>query len=240
MRHGPQPTCGARHRISAPSVDGWCKILPRGPSQGRDVAFPSRRFPPELHGKCLNCLSSSHRVVTCRLPHRCVHCKGFCHRARDCKLLQAYLGSPSRVATTHALRVTRRARLYLCRMRLGIVGVSVDIRYAETLATIEGGCSNGVPLRARPVVALAIVGSRTRHTQNLEGPDADGGCSLVCNSSMCNYTTSTMVAYPAQLATDMGHYGSARPLATYASGLGSLKTTKEPIDIVTCPVHLGS
>jgi hypothetical protein len=45
----------------------------------------ARRIPSKLHGRCVNCLSYSHRVSTCQLPQRCLHCHDFRHLARDCK-----------------------------------------------------------------------------------------------------------------------------------------------------------
>jgi hypothetical protein len=81
----PTTPLRSRRRRWAQGPFTWIVRRPR-------EALPPRlvpRFPPELHGKCLNCLSSSHRVVTCRLPQRCLRCKGFHHRARDCKRLRA-------------------------------------------------------------------------------------------------------------------------------------------------------
>ncbi|CAN6341520.1 unnamed protein product [Urochloa humidicola] len=53
--------------------------LPRAPSSP-----PARRIPPELAGRCLNCLSYTHRVATCKLPQRCLRCHEFRHLARNC------------------------------------------------------------------------------------------------------------------------------------------------------------
>jgi hypothetical protein len=44
-----------------------------------------RKIPAELHSRCFNCLSYSHRVATCRMPQRCLRCRGYRHIARDCK-----------------------------------------------------------------------------------------------------------------------------------------------------------
>jgi hypothetical protein len=45
----------------------------------------ARKIPVELHGRCFNCLSLSHKVATCLLPQRCLRCRGYRHLARDCK-----------------------------------------------------------------------------------------------------------------------------------------------------------
>jgi hypothetical protein len=45
----------------------------------------SRRIPDALRDRCLNCLSYTHRVATCRRPPRCLRCHEFWHLARDCK-----------------------------------------------------------------------------------------------------------------------------------------------------------
>ncbi|CAN6194783.1 unnamed protein product [Urochloa humidicola] len=46
---------------------------------------PTRRIPPEMADRCLNCLSYTHRIATCRLPRRCRRCLGFRHIAKDCR-----------------------------------------------------------------------------------------------------------------------------------------------------------
>jgi hypothetical protein len=91
---------GRRGRVSAPNAEGWREILhqqemrpeatstvPRGPARGGQPAShrPPRRIPADLHGRCLNCLSFTHRVATCKLPQRCLRCRGFQHIARDYK-----------------------------------------------------------------------------------------------------------------------------------------------------------
>jgi hypothetical protein len=49
----------------------------------------SRSYSPcylaAVEGKCLNCLSSSHRKADCCLPTCCFNCHGFQHHLRDCK-----------------------------------------------------------------------------------------------------------------------------------------------------------
>jgi hypothetical protein len=72
--------------ISAPDADGWREVLPlelvRG-FGGAPPAWPTptslrhpSRYPTDLYGKCFNCLSTTHRVATCRLPPHCLRCKG--------------------------------------------------------------------------------------------------------------------------------------------------------------------
>ena len=91
---------GCHRRISTPDADGWREILHRQvkrpatasvvrlkPAYGGQPAShrPPRHIPTDLDGKCLNCLSTSHQVVTCKLSQRCLQCKGIRHIARDCK-----------------------------------------------------------------------------------------------------------------------------------------------------------
>jgi hypothetical protein len=45
----------------------------------------AQKIPVELHGRCFNCLSLSHKVATCLLPQCCLRCRGYRHLARDCK-----------------------------------------------------------------------------------------------------------------------------------------------------------
>ncbi|CAN6357250.1 unnamed protein product [Urochloa humidicola] len=86
---------GHRGRVSAPNADGWQEILPRQ-KMGHVAALAvprcdpkqlpqAQKTPAELHGRCLNCLSYSHRVAICRMPRRCLRCHGFRHLAKDCK-----------------------------------------------------------------------------------------------------------------------------------------------------------
>ncbi|RLM64898.1 hypothetical protein C2845_PM16G04610 [Panicum miliaceum] len=81
---------GVRPQVDA---DGYQEVVSRSTRRrlGRDAsvaaAVPPRRsrIPPEFEGKCLNCLSTGHRVATCKLLRRCVRFHGFRHLARDCK-----------------------------------------------------------------------------------------------------------------------------------------------------------
>ncbi|EEC81421.1 hypothetical protein OsI_24675 [Oryza sativa Indica Group] len=79
-----------------PAQDGdWqsgrrqCRRRPRQRRPGASVkpSSPETRtgIPPELQDRCLDCLSSAHRIATCRLPVRCRRCMGLNHLARDCK-----------------------------------------------------------------------------------------------------------------------------------------------------------
>lgn len=92
---------GSRHHVSAPDADGWRWVLPleevqhpaQEPQRQRVVAGSNyvggrRPLPIVLHGKCLDYLSRSHRVATCRLPRRCLRCCGFGHLAQDHKWQQ--------------------------------------------------------------------------------------------------------------------------------------------------------
>jgi hypothetical protein len=95
---GPRP-CPPPPRPSRtglrPNADGWREILPRQeprpvvastePRRGPMQLSHIRKIPTELHDRCFNCLSYSHRVATCRLPRRCLRCHDFSHLARDYK-----------------------------------------------------------------------------------------------------------------------------------------------------------
>jgi hypothetical protein len=48
----------------------------------------SPRYLVVVEGRCLNCLSSSHRRAECHLPICCFNCHGLCPHLRDCKLPQ--------------------------------------------------------------------------------------------------------------------------------------------------------
>ncbi|CAN6268811.1 unnamed protein product [Urochloa humidicola] len=80
-----------RPRVDA---DGFEEVISRSnrrrlrrgtSSSGRSsTSSTERRIPPEMRDRCLKCLSSNHRVATCRLPLRCLRCHGLRHVARDC------------------------------------------------------------------------------------------------------------------------------------------------------------
>ncbi|XP_066318321.1 uncharacterized protein [Miscanthus floridulus] len=85
---------GRRGRVSAPNNDGWREILPRqvsgsaaatsaGPRPSQGQLSRVKKIPAELHDRCFNCLSYSHRVATCWLPRRCLRCRGFGHLVKD-------------------------------------------------------------------------------------------------------------------------------------------------------------
>jgi hypothetical protein len=78
--------------ISTPDADG-SEVLSREllgvSNEARPVPSVDRQpplcFPADLHEKCFKCLSSSHKVATCRMSPCCLRCKGFGHLARECK-----------------------------------------------------------------------------------------------------------------------------------------------------------
>jgi len=107
---------GRRGRVFAPNAHGWWEIFPQHEAKPatasaepcRDAKHPlqTQKVPAELHGKCFNCLSYSHRVATCRLPRRCLRCHGFAHLARDCRWTRHVVAS----ATTGGDRPWHPAR----------------------------------------------------------------------------------------------------------------------------------
>lgn len=82
---------GAALSRAAAVENGWQpgrrRRRPRPSSRRETAATPPRRdgIPPELVDLCLKCLSTTHRIATCRLPVRCRRCKGLGHIARECK-----------------------------------------------------------------------------------------------------------------------------------------------------------
>ncbi|CAN6330825.1 unnamed protein product [Urochloa humidicola] len=91
-RQAPSPVTQSWPWIDA---DGFQKVMSRSnrrrlrksdaASAHSSPSSSSRCIPQELAGRCLNCLSYSHRVATCRLPRRCLRCHGFRHLARECR-----------------------------------------------------------------------------------------------------------------------------------------------------------
>ena len=138
----------ARQRISAPDVDGWREVLSQGSLSGAEGARPARtastnqrpptRYPEDLRGKCFNCLSTAHRVATCKLPLRCLHAAsdargsdtsrgtvssdGRCLLPTPAQLVPKKAGNNALSesiswATDRIVRTTRRAWLGLCRVQ---------------------------------------------------------------------------------------------------------------------------
>jgi hypothetical protein len=81
---GPHIPARGRRRISPPDAEGWREVLSRQTDvRGTAVAneqravnvghraLRRRRIPDAMRDRCLNCLSFTHRLATCRLPLRC-------------------------------------------------------------------------------------------------------------------------------------------------------------------------
>ncbi|CAN6221799.1 unnamed protein product [Urochloa humidicola] len=91
---GDGHTAGS-HRRPKVDADGFEQVMSRSyrrrlrrskaPPDRSSAPPSSRRILPELRDRCLNCLSYSHRVATCRLPQRCLRCHKFRHLAKDCR-----------------------------------------------------------------------------------------------------------------------------------------------------------
>lgn len=92
------------------------RSLGRQPAPGQPAA--ERHLPAELHGRCLNCLSYSHRVGTYRLPRRCIRCHRFRHLAKDCKRPKVEnMTAGGRGSDGHFVRARRRHRRWRRRYR---------------------------------------------------------------------------------------------------------------------------
>ena len=92
-------------------------MLPRNPEDQRTTTMHTtrpmrwRRIPDVLRDRCLNCLSYTHRLTTCRMPLWCLRCRAFWHLARDCKqprILVSYASSGSGSRTALERRRARR------------------------------------------------------------------------------------------------------------------------------------
>lgn len=96
QRLGARVPPRGHRRISPPDADGWREVLSRSPDgrpmakgcgsplAARPRAPRRRRIPEAMRDRCLNCLSFTHKIATCRRPLRCLHCHGP-HFARECK-----------------------------------------------------------------------------------------------------------------------------------------------------------
>ncbi|WVZ98724.1 hypothetical protein U9M48_044124 [Paspalum notatum var. saurae] len=104
------------HRsVGAAAEDGWTTVVHR---RGRPAAHrgpyraprPSRPVPPELDGRCFNCLSWDHVAAACRAASRCFRCNDEGHQAKDCwrqrRRRRRLLRSPAQVRSTHRWAVS--------------------------------------------------------------------------------------------------------------------------------------
>lgn len=123
-RRGSPFTSRPRRRASAPDKDGWQRVLPQRPEQGTQAprhetlgtqpapaaaAAGARPRPRAVLDRCLNCLSTAHRVATCTRSPRCFNCRGINHFARDCKRsrVDAAAGDTSGAADVRFVRQRR-------------------------------------------------------------------------------------------------------------------------------------
>ncbi|CAL4885499.1 unnamed protein product [Urochloa decumbens] len=143
LRLSPRPS--GRRRISPPNAEGWQEVLGKAASSPRcRPAAPSsgpRPLPPELADKCLNCLSTAHRRVDCKMPTRCLRCRGLHHLARHCKRPRRMAAGGAAPSAVNPSRRPVRAR-----------------RENNTEAGVTAGgvqAQPPVPLRHAPVVIAA-------------------------------------------------------------------------------------
>jgi hypothetical protein len=88
--HGPASPPPPTLKSAVGSEEGWqvfrprqCCMRYRVPSEAPKPHSPL--YLAAVAGKCLNCLSFSHRRADYHLPTRCFNCHGLRHHLRDCK-----------------------------------------------------------------------------------------------------------------------------------------------------------
>jgi hypothetical protein len=65
-----------------PDADGFMEVQSR--RRWRHAPEPRRPVPPNLVGKCFNCLAEDHVRADYTFPSKCFNCKGEGHQERDC------------------------------------------------------------------------------------------------------------------------------------------------------------
>jgi hypothetical protein len=88
QHHGPASSLPPSSKPTMIPNEDWqvvkpCHLRCRAPSAAPRSYSPHYRATVE--GRCLNCLSSSHRRAGCCLPTHCFNCHGLRHHLRDCK-----------------------------------------------------------------------------------------------------------------------------------------------------------
>jgi hypothetical protein len=82
---GSRPEVQSRLVPQRLGKDGWQVVQCRSKFHGDHL--PRRWSHVDLRGKCYNCFSSTHLVVTCRRPTRCFKCYKLGHQAAGCPSL---------------------------------------------------------------------------------------------------------------------------------------------------------
>ncbi|GJN13350.1 hypothetical protein PR202_gb00044 [Eleusine coracana subsp. coracana] len=77
-----------RTNAGAANVDGWQHAVSKSARRkmARQACRPRRSVPEDLRGRCFNCLSRSHRAISCRRRTRCLRCHELGHRSYSCPL----------------------------------------------------------------------------------------------------------------------------------------------------------
>ena len=145
---------------------------------------PPTHYLADLHGKCFNCLSTAHRVATCKLPPCCLRCKGFrtscgtvssggrCILPALAQLMPQKVGNDALSesvpwAIGRVPRAACRARLELCQVRLRTATVGGDV------GDIDADKRGTTPLRQRvspPTVTAGRQGPPKRHRTSPRSP----------------------------------------------------------------------
>ncbi|CAD6262680.1 unnamed protein product [Miscanthus lutarioriparius] len=94
-----------RRASGPPDADGFHQVQSRRRWRRRTLPRQSKAMPPNLVGKCYNCMGEDHVKADCVFRSRCLNCGSECHRKRDClfpPLVAAATGkrcrSPARMA----------------------------------------------------------------------------------------------------------------------------------------------
>jgi hypothetical protein len=88
--------------------EGWQVVRPHRVRCCASSAVPmlhSHHYLTAVEGRCLNCLSPSHRRADHHVPTHCFNCHGFLHHLRDCKHPQkspAFLGASEAACDTYS------------------------------------------------------------------------------------------------------------------------------------------
>lgn len=145
---GRHPSPPATHLACAhgpPDADGFHLVESRRCWRRRSPPWQSRLVPPELVGKCFNCLDEGHVRANYGNPPRYLNCSSECHRRRDCPSppLAAVGGkrccSPSGADTVYCRRVV------LHRGRRRSTGRSVTSNDIVSGRSVSIGRSTSVP-----------------------------------------------------------------------------------------------
>jgi hypothetical protein len=94
-RRPSPPVAHPARATGAADEDGFYQVQSRRRWRRRTRPRQSKHVPPNLVGKCFNCMGEDHVRAQCVNRSRCLNCGSECHRRRDCPFPEISTGRPT-------------------------------------------------------------------------------------------------------------------------------------------------